>query len=196
MNKIIIIVAIIVIVAIVIGVVVMTTKTPETIPTQPPSSSTTIEPAPSVGTPSSYANSKEANNIPVTSGGLPPIPQPPVQTTQPEVQCSVIDRQTSVSVGCGDYVYGSDSDCNAQCGQCSNKIKIVTDNSSGGKTSPCSVSRLSPVYIGCGYGYFDKSQFDKQCGQLSKTGKWIGDSLPKMPASYIRYSSRNNFMSY
>jgi hypothetical protein len=187
MNKIIIIVALIVIVAIVVGVVVLMTTSSISSEGKEEQTSDNINSSPPVGTPAEYANEQ---NIPTQpDSGTPPISPPPT------VSCPVVDRQTSVSV-CSGYVYENDSDCNAQCGQCSNKIKLVTDNSNGGKTNPCSVARTSPVYIGCGYGYFDKASFDKQCGKLSSTGKWIGDSLPKSPASYIRYSSRNNFMSY
>ena len=93
--------------------------------------------------------------------------------------CPVVDRQTEVSTCYNQWVYGSNSDCQAQCGNCSSKIKLVTDSSSGGKINPCTMPRGSPVYVGCGYGYFDQNSFNQQCGSrnLQYVGKWIGDSI-------------------
>jgi hypothetical protein len=93
--------------------------------------------------------------------------------------CAVSDRQTDVSTCHNQWVYGSSSDCQAQCGNCGNKIKLVTDNSEGGKMNPCTMPRGSPVYVGCGYGYFDQNSFNQQCGSknLQYVGKWIGDQI-------------------
>ena len=180
-----------VVVAVIVAVVLMSSSS--TPAPAPVSGAKSPAPAPASKSPAPSSSPAPAAKSPSPSSSPSPSPAP---APAPAPNCPIVDRQTSVSVGCGGYVYALDQDCSNQCGQCSNKIKLVTDDSNGGKINPCSVARSSPVYLGCGYGYFDKGQFDKQCGQLSGTGKWIGDSLPKNPASYIRVSQRNNYMHY
>lgn len=167
MNKIIIIVAIIVIVAIVIGTIVMTTKTPETIPTQPPSSSTGVVPAPSVGTSPSYANAKEANEIPLRASGTPPI--------VPTNPCSSYDdNSTNVSQECYSEIW-------KQAGCTNNATSVSNYNWAKGQ------SKATLINDSKAWATMTDDNHRKGC---------YGDNKSSWPASYIRYSSRNNFMSY
>ena len=86
--------------------------------------------------------------------------------------------------GCG-YLYQSKSDCDAQCGSCTDGPQWIPNtstpsNTGGSNTSStpesCRVKRLDKIYVGCGYGYETAAQRAAQCGAEDS-------ELPVIPSS-------------